>query len=262
MKEKGLRHNEGKTRHELVPPYAQEQYARVLTEGAKKYADRNWEGGMAWSKVIGCAKRHILAIEQGEDYDPEDGILHSAHLMCNAAFLTEYYKIFPEGDDRPHSFLKPKKIGLDIDDVVSDLIGALRQRFPDMQQPEHWHDYDFNKNFPKVMDDLDFWMNIPPKCDLPFEPHCYVTARSIDSEITVAWLKKYRFPEAPVYTVPRSGSKVAAVRDSGADIFVDDSYNNFVELNNAGIFCYLFDNLHNRKYNVGHRRITSLNELV
>ena len=38
--EKGQRFNEGKTRHDLAPAYAQEQYAKVLTLGSIKYAAR------------------------------------------------------------------------------------------------------------------------------------------------------------------------------------------------------------------------------
>lgn len=40
MEDKGLRFNHGKTRHDLVPVFAQEQYARVLTKGSEKYAER------------------------------------------------------------------------------------------------------------------------------------------------------------------------------------------------------------------------------
>lgn len=60
--DKGLRFNEGKTRYDLVPAFAQEQYARVLTKGAQKYAERNWERGMKWSKVIASLERHLAAI--------------------------------------------------------------------------------------------------------------------------------------------------------------------------------------------------------
>lgn len=56
-------------------------------------------------------------------------------------------------------------------------------------------------------------------------------------------------------------SKVDAAKES-VDVFVDDSYEHFVDLNRNGIFCYLFDAPHNRRYDVGFRRIKSLNELV
>jgi len=49
---------------------------------------------------------------------------------------------------------------------------------------------------------------------------------------------------------------------SGIEIYVDDRYENFVELNNAGICCFLFDAPHNRRYQVGFKRIYSLSELT
>ena len=41
-----------------------------------------------------------------------------------------------------------------------------------------------------------------------------------------------------------------------------ERFKNFVELNNAGICCFLFDAPHNRRYDVGYKRIKSLSELV
>ena len=147
---KGLRYNKGKTRYDLIPPFAQEQYGRVLTKGAEKYAERNWEHGMEWSKVIASLERHIQAIKRGEDYDPETGLLHSAHVMCNAAFLTEYYKIFPQGDDRPHRYLNTPKIGLDIDEVLADWVGHWT-KYHGQEVPETWNfDRSIREKFMKL----------------------------------------------------------------------------------------------------------------
>ena len=63
----GLRYNSGKPRFDLVHPWSHEQMVNVLTVGANKYHDRNWEDGMAWSNVIASLKRHLNAIEAGED---------------------------------------------------------------------------------------------------------------------------------------------------------------------------------------------------
>ena len=52
------------------------------------------------------------------------------------------------------------------------------------------------------------------------------------------------------------------IKDLDIDIFVDDRFDNFVELNKAGICCYLFDAPHNRRYDVGYKRIKSLKELI
>ena len=264
-KGKGKRFNEGKTRHDLIPYFAQEQYGKVLTVGATDYAERNWEAGMSWTTVIASMKRHVLAVERGEDFDKKSGLLHSAHIMCNSAFITEYYKIYPQGDDRPHRYLLQNKIGLDIDEVLADFVGAIIKRFPDKvkQRSIYWNDATLHECLSQVKDDEDFWLSIEPTIkELPFEPHCYITSRSISPIITQKWLDMNGFPHAPLYALVSGQSKVEAAKESGCDVFVDDSYEHFVDLNRNGIFCYLFDAPHNRRYDVGFRRIKSLNELV
>lgn len=264
IKKEGLRFNEGKTRHDLVPQFAQEQYAKVLTIGSQKYEERNWELGMKWSKVTASLKRHIAAFERGEDYDIETNLLHTAHIMCNAAFLTEYYKIYPQGDDRPHNYLRKAKIGLDIDEVLADWVGHW-VRHHDQDIPENWNfDRDITKKFESLKDNKEFWLSIPVKTlpqDIPFEPHCYITSRSIPKEWTEEWLNKNGFPSVPVYSIGHGESKVDVALKSGIDIFIDDRFENFVELNNAGICTFLFDAPHNRRYQVGFKRIKNLNEL-
>jgi len=286
-KEKGLRFDQGKLRYDLVNTFAHEQMVRVLTYGATKYSDRNWEKGMEWSKIIGPLKRHIAAIEKGEDFDidptcPEcaestqekwictkhSGLLHAAHVACNAHFLTAYYKIFPQGDDRPHRYLNMPKIGLDIDEVLCNWIGhwAATQG---IDQPKCWHfDRELLDKFERMKgeDKLDeFYANLQPLIgpeELPFEPHCYITSRPIDTKITEEWLDKHGFPARPVYTTAVGQSKVKLAQDAGVEIFVDDNYDNFVALNNAGICCFLMDAPHNQRYNVGYKRIKSLKELI
>jgi 5'(3')-deoxyribonucleotidase len=264
MKQEGLRFNEGKTRYDLVPTFAQEEYAKVLTKGAEKYAERNWEKGMAWSKVLASLERHLNAIKRGEDHDPETGLLHSAHVMCNAAFLTEYYKIYPQGDDRPHQYLQKPKIGLDIDEVLADWVGHWTNHHS-QEVPETWNfDRKIGDKFDKLKDDKDFWLSIPVKTkpeDIGFEPHCYITSRSIPKEWTEEWLDKNGFPTMPVYSVGFNESKVDVAKAAGIDIYVDDRYENFVELNNAGVFTYLFDAPHNKRYEVGFRRLFTLKDL-
>jgi 5'(3')-deoxyribonucleotidase len=263
--DKGLRHNQGKTRYDLIPAFAQEQYARVLTEGSQKYAERNWELGMRWSKVAESLERHLVAFKRGEDYDTETGLLHTAHIMCNAAFLTEYYKIFPQGDNRPHAYLRRPKIGLDIDEVIADWVGHWT-RFHSQDLPEFWNfDKDISEKFDTLRDDKDFWLSIPPKispADLPFEPHCYITSRTIPIEWTEEWIQKNKFPTVKVYSVAHGESKVEIAKQSGIDWFVDDRYENFVQLNQAGICTFLMDAVHNRRYNVGYKRLFTLKDLI
>lgn len=92
-----------KARYDLIPPEALEAYAAVLTFGAKKYADRNWETGMRWGRCFGAAMRHLWAWWRGEDRDPETGLSHLAHAMfCIGALLT-YEITHREHDDRPNT---------------------------------------------------------------------------------------------------------------------------------------------------------------
>lgn len=252
----GLRFNKGKTRYDLIPAFAQEQYAQVLTKGAEKYEDRNWEKGMPWSKILSSLERHLYAIKRGEDYDLETGLLHSAHIMCNAAFLTEYYKIFPKGDDRPVRYLAPKRIGMDIDGVLADFVGGYCRRF-DVPTAQHW---DFDPKMGGRWQFLEdhFFENMMPiikPSDLPFEPVVYITQRNpVRKEATETFLFiNNNYPVAPVLF---TGSKLESCKKYKLDAFIDDNYETFVELNTNGILCYLFDAPHNRKYNVGHKRIT------
>lgn len=79
-----------KVRMDLMPPDALLEVGRVLTFGANKYSERNWERGMKYGRVIGAAQRHLLAVQMGEDHDPETGLLHAAHLACCALFLVAF----------------------------------------------------------------------------------------------------------------------------------------------------------------------------
>ena len=280
-KGKGMRFNSGKLRYDLVHPKSHEDMVKVLTYGANKYTicdesgnvtydgSMNWREGLSWMSVIASLKRHIEAFEAGEDYDPESGELHIAHAACNVHFLNAFYYIFPQGDDRPKRFLKQPKIGLDIDCVLADFVKAWGELYDDVSfEPTSWY---MDRNMKKRFDDMrkngtlnDFYLSIPPMIkpeELLFEPYCYITSRPVPTEITEKWLDMHGFPRRKVYTVDLLHTKVDVAKESGIDIFVDDSFDNFVDLNKNGIFTYLYDSPWNRKFDVGHMRINSLSEL-
>ena len=97
----GLRYDEGKPRLELLPTIALEDIASVLGAGAKKYADHNWARGMSWSKVLGCAQRHLAKLQRGLDFDlNETECFHAAQVAINMMFILQYYRTCPELDDR------------------------------------------------------------------------------------------------------------------------------------------------------------------
>jgi hypothetical protein len=103
----GARFNAGKADYSLIPMGTLEDEARVWMYGRQKYAAWNWTKGMAWSVPFACAMRHMAAWQRGEECDPESGLPHLAHAMCNLRMLTLYSKTFPQGDDRPVKELQP-----------------------------------------------------------------------------------------------------------------------------------------------------------
>lgn len=274
---KGLRYNTNKVRMDLLPPFALQEIAKVFTYGAEKYTirdketgkvlvpgDDNWKKGLGWMGVIASAKRHIEAWVSGEDTDKESSLFHIAHAATNLMFLLEFYRIYPQGDDRPHPYLKPPKIGLDIDEVLADWVGHWTS-YHGQELPEFWSfDREIGKKFEELKDNKEFWLSIPvktPPSEIPFEPHCYITSRSIPKEWTEEWLQNNGFPAVPVYSIPHGASKVEVAKQAGVDWFVDDRFENFVELNRAGICCFLFEAKHNLRYDVGYKRIKSLKDL-
>lgn len=90
----------GKPPMGLLPRHSLEQVASVLGFGAQKYDAHNWRKGMKWSRLIDAALRHIHALNDGEDHDPESGMSHAAHAACCLLFLIQYQKDHPEMDDR------------------------------------------------------------------------------------------------------------------------------------------------------------------
>jgi len=65
--------------------------ADVLTVGAAKYAPRNWERGIAYSRLFSAAYRHYYASRvDGLEADPETGLHPLAHAACEVLFLLAF----------------------------------------------------------------------------------------------------------------------------------------------------------------------------
>jgi Domain of unknown function (DUF5664) len=107
----GRKDDQGKTRIELFPGDALYAISQVLTFGAKKYADRNWEKGMSWGRVFGALQRHLWAWWQGRgptnksflfgELDTETEMSHLWHAGCCIVFLIAYEMRGAGADDRP-----------------------------------------------------------------------------------------------------------------------------------------------------------------
>jgi hypothetical protein len=99
--DRGIRDNEGKPKWSLVDFDALEDMVRVLEYGARKYSPDNWKNGLKVTEVTESLLRHTFALLQGENDDPETGLPHAGHILCNAMFLSYMLKFKPDFDDRP-----------------------------------------------------------------------------------------------------------------------------------------------------------------
>lgn len=116
---KGLRYNNNKTRWSLVNFNSFEPMLRVLMYGAHKYslfknkkgklirgvdisvedskqltliesgAD-NWKKGLDKKEILESMMRHLSALIDGEELDPESGLSHMGHIQCNSMFYNYF----------------------------------------------------------------------------------------------------------------------------------------------------------------------------
>ena len=97
----GRKDDKGKDPWHLAPWDAFRAIIKVLRFGAEKYAARNWEKGMAWSRPYGALIRHLTSWWEGEAADPETGYSHLWHAGCCVVFLIAYEIRGIGEDDRP-----------------------------------------------------------------------------------------------------------------------------------------------------------------
>ncbi len=102
---KGKKYDQKKPPMHLISTKALVGLADVLGYGEQKYSAQNWRSGIAWSRNISAALRHLLAFNDGIDIDVESGLPHVDHAFCCLMFLCEYYRTHKHLDDR----YKPKK---------------------------------------------------------------------------------------------------------------------------------------------------------
>lgn len=99
-----IKFDDDKLRYDLLSPYALEEIVKVYNFGAKKYADRNWEKGLKYNRLLASMLRHIEAFRKGEDIDQDSNCHHMASVCFNAMAILHFWKTQGNNtlDDRVH----------------------------------------------------------------------------------------------------------------------------------------------------------------
>lgn len=105
MKEKDFQKtDQEKCTYDLVPLDLMWEVDLVLKHGAKKYGVLNWQRkkGFKFSRCYNALLRHMFAWWRGQETDPETGLTHLSHAMCNLLFLMYHSRFNSAADDRPN----------------------------------------------------------------------------------------------------------------------------------------------------------------
>jgi hypothetical protein len=170
------------------------------------------------------------------------------------------------------------RFGLDLDGVVRDFFTGVNIKALELNHPGfpligtgaryyEWPVYTpdwFVTLWPKIKYDYDFWMSLEPYSDVPrsITPEVYITRQTLPAEQAEAWLKKHNLPLAPVHVIDHGETKIHAVHEAKLDFFVEDSFEDFLEINRWGVKCFLRDRSYNRHGAAGGLRIKSLTDII
>lgn len=91
----GVKFDQDKIKYSLLPSYALEAAAKNMTDGLKKYPERdNWRKvDNAQERYLDALYRHLEAHRRGNIYDTESSDPTNTHLaavVVNAMFLLEF----------------------------------------------------------------------------------------------------------------------------------------------------------------------------
>ena len=90
--EKATRYNQGKLKWSLPDYKSLEPLIRVMMWGEEKHDRDNWKKGFNKQELLDSLTRHVIALHNGEDIDPEHGISHIGGVLFNA-MAYEYCRI-------------------------------------------------------------------------------------------------------------------------------------------------------------------------
>lgn len=86
-----VKHNSGKVRLSLAMGPGFVEVGKAMTYGATKYSPHNYSNGEGLPRLdlVDAAARHIAAYIDGQDIDPESGLLHLAHAGASILMVLD-----------------------------------------------------------------------------------------------------------------------------------------------------------------------------
>ena len=99
-KPKGIKYDADKPRFDLIPVYPLFKLAELYAAGAKKYGNRQWEGGMNVTRLWRALMSHALKYSAGENDDAQLKTHHLSMVMWYCCAILEIEITHPELDDR------------------------------------------------------------------------------------------------------------------------------------------------------------------
>lgn len=181
--------------------------------------------------------------------------------MVKVNFDTDFVE-----NQRLNFYLKQYKIGLDVDEVLADFIGGYKEKYKDRLHKDifNWYfSYSTTNIIQELKTDKEFWLGLKPRItylEIPFIPKCYISKRNFPIEWTQEWLEMHHFPCMPVIHV--EDDKTEAFKAQELDYFIDDSISNFQRLNANGCKTFLMDASHNKQFDVGNYRLSTLQDVI
>lgn len=84
-----MKHDDGKSRVDLIDPQFTINMGHVMAYGAKKYAEDSWKTNVAnpIPRYLAASMRHLLAFANGQLTDEESGLPTLSHAACSLMML-------------------------------------------------------------------------------------------------------------------------------------------------------------------------------
>lgn len=103
-----MKHDDGKSRVDLIDPQFTINMGYVMAYGAKKYAEESWKTDVAnpIPRYLAASMRHLLAFASGQLTDEESGLPTLSHAACSLMMLQHHVEREQANADRLLADLK------------------------------------------------------------------------------------------------------------------------------------------------------------